>query len=91
LPLTTRRLPGLGAVGLALTDDAEALRPESARCWPVMPADGARVYEVEAPADWADLAGAYPLEVSKSRRHCWEAVSGFAGRWLIPDFAAVAI
>ena len=31
-----------------------------------------------------------PLDVSKSRRHDWWRVTGWAGRWLIPDYAAVA-
>jgi hypothetical protein len=88
LPLTTRRLPELGAVGLALVEDGFGWR--LARCWPVVVADGARIYEVDSLARWAELADRYPLEVSRSRRHDWWNATGRAGRWLIPDYAAAA-
>lgn len=88
LPVTTRGLRGLGAVGLALVEDG--LGWQSARCWPVAPADGARVYEVCSPGQWAELVDRYPLDVSKSRRHDWWRATGRAGRWLIPDYAAAA-
>jgi len=88
LPVTTRGLPGLGAVGLGLVEDGFGW--QSARCWPVAPLDGARVYEISGPGQWADLVDRYPLDVSKSRRHVWWRATGWAGRWLIPDYAAVA-
>jgi hypothetical protein len=61
-----------------------------ARCWPVRVAPGARIYEISGPAEWGVLVRRYPLEVSKSRRHDWWRATGWAGRWLIPDFTAVA-
>jgi hypothetical protein len=88
LPVTTRGLPSLRAVGLALVEGG--LGGQSARCWPVAPQEGARVYEVCGPGQWAELVGRYPLDVSKSRRHDWWRTTGRAGRWLIPDYAAVA-
>jgi hypothetical protein len=88
LPVTTRGLPDLGAVGLALVEDGFSW--QSARLWPVAPRDGARVYEIGGPAQWAELASRYPLDVSKSRRHDWWQATGWAGRWLIPDYVAVA-
>ena len=88
LPVTTRALPGLGAVRLVLLEDS--LGWQSARCWPLAPRADARVYEVGAPDAWAELAGRYPLDVSRSRRHDWWRVTGWAGRWLMPDYAAVA-
>jgi hypothetical protein len=88
LPVTTRALPALGAVGLALTEDG--LGWQSARCWPAGADDGARVYEIRGPDQWAELVDRYPLDVSTSRRHDWWRVTGWAGRWLIPDYAAVA-
>lgn len=88
LPVTTRALPGLGAARLVLLEDSLGWR--SARCWPLAPRDGARVYEVHGPDQWTELAGRYPLDVSRSRRHDWWRVTGRAGRWLIPDYAAVA-
>ena len=88
LTVTTRGLSALGAVGLALVEDG--LGWQSARCWPVVPEDGARVYEIGGPGQWAELVNRYPLDVSKSRRHDWWQATGWAGRWLIPDYAAVA-
>ncbi|MGH3211956.1 MAG: hypothetical protein ACRDNO_29775 [Trebonia sp.] len=94
LPITTRALaglgsrPGLGALRLALVEDR--LGWESARCWPLRPRSGARVYEVDGPAAWAALVARYPLDVSRSRRHDWWRATGRAGRWLIPDYQAVA-
>jgi hypothetical protein len=88
LPSTTRSVAGLGAVRLALVEDSYGWR--EARCWPVAPRPGARVYEIAGPGQWTDLVGRYPLDVSRSRRHDWWRVTGWAGRWLIPDFAAVA-
>ena len=66
LPVTTRALPALGAVRLVLAEDG--LGWKSARCWPVAPQDGARVYEIHGPDQWAELVDRYPLDVSRSRR-----------------------
>ena len=88
LPSTTRSIPGIGAVGLALVEDGLGWR--GARCWPVAVRSSPRIYEVSGPDQWTELAGRYPLEVSKSRRHDWWRVTHWTGAWLIPDFAAVA-
>ncbi len=88
LPVTTRGLPALGAVALVLVEDGMAW--QSARCWPVAAQDAARVYEITGPAQWAELVDRYPLDVSRSRRHDWWRATGWAGRWLIPDYSAVA-
>ena len=88
LPVTTRALPGLGAARLALIEDG--LGWKSARCWPLRPRPGARVYEVDGPAAWAALVARYPLEVTGSRGRDWRRATGRAGRWLIPDYQAVA-
>ena len=88
LPVTTRGLASLGAVGLALREAGPWGLP--ARCWPVAPQDGARVYEVYGPGQWAELVERYPLDVSKSRSHAWQRTTGRLGRWLIPDYATVA-
>ena len=58
LPSTTRSIPGFGAVGLALVEDG--LGWHEARCWPVAPRSGARIYEISAPGRWADLVGRLP-------------------------------
>ncbi|TVZ01045.1 hypothetical protein EAS64_32570 [Trebonia kvetii] len=88
LPVTTRALPGLGAVRLALVEDG--LGWKLARCWPLRPRAGARIYEVDGPAGWASLVARFPLEVTRSRRHDWWGATGWAGRWLIPNYQAVA-
>jgi hypothetical protein len=89
LPVTTRALPGLGAARLTLVEDGHGWK--SARCWPLTPRAGARVYEVDGPAAWASLVTRYPLDVSRSRRHDWWRATGWTGRWLIPDYQAVAV
>jgi hypothetical protein len=88
LPATTRAAAGLGAVALALTEDSMGWT--EARVWPVQARPGVRIYELTGPAAWTELVRRYPLEVSLSRRHDWFRATGRAGRWLIPDYAAVA-
>ncbi len=85
---TTRSLPGLGAAGLALVEDSFGWT--DARCWPLAVRPGSRVCEISGPGDWAELVARYPLDVSRSRRHDWWRVTGWSGRWLIPDFTAAA-
>jgi hypothetical protein len=88
LPSTTRAADGLGAVALALTEDF--LGFTETRVWPVRVRPGVQVYELTGPADWTELVRRYPLEVSRARRHDWFRATGRVGRWLIPDYAAVA-
>jgi len=85
---TSRALPGIGAVGLALVEDPHGWI--EARCLPVLPRPGVRVWEISGPGQWADLVARYPLDVTRSRRHDWWRVTGWSGSWLMPDFAAVA-
>lgn len=63
---------------------------ESVRYWPVTPDRTARICEITGPDDWVALVTRYPLEVTKSRRHDWWRVAGWAGPWLMPDYAAAA-
>jgi hypothetical protein len=86
---TTRALPGLGALQLTATEDWPGW--SDVRCWPLSPRRAPRTWEITGPGDWAALVARYPLEVSKSRRHDWWRVTGQAGRWLIPDYAAAAV
>jgi hypothetical protein len=85
---TTRSLPDLGAIGLLLVEDS--LGWKQATVWPLVPRPDARVYEVDGPAAWTWLAGQYPMDVSLSKRHDWWRTAGTAGRWLVPDWSAVA-
>ncbi|MFT4260055.1 hypothetical protein [Microbacterium sp.] len=49
-----------------------------------------RVYEIHGPEDWARLCRQYPVEVTASRRHDWFRITGWEGRWLIPDWLRIA-
>ena len=42
------------------------------------------------PGQWAELVERYPLDVTRSRRDDWGRATGWVGRWLIPDYAALA-
>jgi hypothetical protein len=86
---TTRALPGLGPLQLYAMEDWPGW--EDVRCWPMaMPHRPARICEITSPDDWTALVTRYPLEVTKSRRHDWWRVTGWAGTWLMPDYAAAA-
>ena len=86
---TTRALPGLGPLQLYAMEDWPGF--EDVRCWPVaIPHHPARIRDITSPGDWTALVTRYPLEVTKSRRHDWWRVTGWAGTWLMPDYAAAA-
>jgi len=86
---TTRALPDLGPLQLYAMEDWPGW--EDVRCWPVaIPNHPARICEITGPEDWAALVASYPLEVTKSRRHDWWRVTGWAGTWLMPNYAAAA-
>jgi hypothetical protein len=82
------RVPLDVPVRLALVEDE--LGWQHARSWPVHPPATARVLEITGPDVWTALVADHPLDVSASRRHDWWRVTGWDGRWLIPDWAAVA-
>jgi hypothetical protein len=88
LVTTTRALPSLGAVKLALVEDGFGW--QRARVWPLQPASDCRVYEITGSDAWVALVGRYPMDVSLSRRHDWWRATGHEGTWLIPDWVAVA-
>jgi hypothetical protein len=85
---TTRSLPDLGAIGLLLVEDS--LGWKQATVWPLVPRTDCRVYEIDGPAAWTELAARYPLDVSLSKRHDWWRTTGIAGPWLVPDWSVVA-
>lgn len=76
------------ALGLCLEEDS--FGPEWAWCRSVRPTGEPRVYEITGPRDWCELAERYPMEVTLARRHDWFRVTGLTGRWVIPDWEAVA-
>lgn len=83
---STRARPA--PLGLCLQGDG--LGSEWAWCREVRSTRRPRVHEITGPEAWCELVERYPLEVTRSRRHDWWRVTGWAGRWLIPDWEAVA-
>lgn len=57
---------------------------------PVAVPDRLRVLEVRSADDWAALCRAHPLDVTGEKRHDWFHATGRDGRWVMPDWAAVA-
>lgn len=94
LPVTCAQLSDGSPSGLWFVEDTVGWTRASARRVAVPAA--ARVYEIDGPEGWASLCHTSPVEVTASKRHDWyRATSGFrkpgwAGRWVVPDWAAVA-
>lgn len=86
---TTRSLDRFGPVGVWLVEDDMGW--ERAVTHRVAAPAGARVYEIDGPDAWAALCRAYPLEVTEQKRHDWYSTTGRYGRWVMPDWAAVAV
>ena len=85
---TLRGLDGHGPAGLRLVEDDMGW--ERAVTHRVEVPAGARVLEVDGPDAWAALCREHPLEVSAQKRHDWYSTTGRVGRWVLPDWAAVA-
>jgi hypothetical protein len=86
---STRSLPPYDASLLFLVEECQG-DFDSAVVRPLQVDAGARVLEIATVADWLALTRAHPLDVTAARRHDWWRVSGWSGRWLMPDWAAVA-
>ncbi|MFE7507229.1 hypothetical protein [Promicromonospora sp. NPDC057488] len=85
---TSRGLGPHGPAGLRLVEDDMGW--ERAVTHRVEVPAGARVLEVDGPEAWAALCREYPLEVTAQKRHDWYSTTGRVGRWVLPDWAAVA-
>jgi len=48
------------------------------------------VFEVDGSDDWAQLCRRFPLEVTAQKRQDWYFTTGRDGRWVLPDWRAVA-
>jgi len=89
LQMTTRALGEAGSASLWLTEDE--LGWESADLVPCTVDPAARVLEIDGPGAWESLVATYPLNVTSSRGPDWfGAVEPREGKWLIPDWSAVA-
>jgi hypothetical protein len=86
---TTRSLGESGPVGVWLVEDDMGW--ERAVTHRVVAPAGVRVYEIDGADAWAALCRGYPLEVTEQKRHDWYRTTGRDGRWLMPDWAAVAV
>jgi hypothetical protein len=84
-------IAGLPAVALACAEDP--FGAEDFDIWALTVRDGARVYEVHGPADWARLAQTYRRDVTAARGNdVWDRWAGAkpGRRWILPDWSAVA-
>lgn len=94
LSVTCAELSDGSPSGLWFVEDTLGWTRATARRVP-SPAD-ARVLEIDGPDDWASLCRAHPVEVTASKRHDWYRATsgsrepGWAGRWVVPDWTAVA-
>lgn len=52
--------------------------------------DTVDVLEIDGPDDWAQLCRRFPLEVTAQKRHDWYRTTGRDGKWVLPDWQAVA-
>ncbi len=52
--------------------------------------DTVDVLEIHGPDDWAQLCRRFPLEVTAQKRHDWYRTTGRDGKWVLPDWRAVA-
>lgn len=77
-----------GPSGLYLVEDS--LGYELARVDDFPVPDGARVYEIAVPEDFAALVARYPREVTWTQRADWGQTTGRAGRWLAVDWQRAA-
>jgi hypothetical protein len=86
---TTRAVGPLPAAALAADEDNACL--EAAEVWELTVDPAARVYEVDGPDAWRALVEGGPRDVTLSRRDDWYRWTGWAGRWLLPDWAKLAV
>lgn len=85
---TTRPLAQLGAIELAWHEDSLGFKDASIQSLETVRPP--KVWEIDRPQAWVDLAETYPLDVTDERRDDWQRTTGREGAWYIPDWAAVA-
>lgn len=79
-----------GAGRLGVTTRGGFVRSRPGLCVAAPHRRRTRVYEITGPAAWARLVGAYPLQVTASRRGDWYDTTGEYRDWFVPDWPAVA-
>lgn len=68
----------------------DSMGPEELVTQEVAVPRGSRVLEIVDEGDWVDLCHRFPLDVTWSRRGCWEEFTDWRGAWVIPDWLAVS-
>ncbi|MFD6675335.1 hypothetical protein ACFWDA_13310 [Rhodococcus zopfii] len=88
LSATARTLADGSPAGLWFVEDSMGWERAFTRRVHVPP--GIEVCEIDGADAWADLCRRFPLEVTAEKRHDWYRTTGRDGRWVIPDWQAVA-
>ncbi len=88
VPCSTRALGDGSPACLWFVEDSAGENRAGARRQ-IVPGD-VDVFEIEVPGDWAQLCRRFPLEVTAQKRHDWYRTTGRDGRWVLPDWQAVA-
>ncbi|MCT9622731.1 hypothetical protein [Curtobacterium sp. C2H10] len=89
LVTTTAAVGTLGPIGLWAVEDG--LGWERATVAPIHPTPDVRVLLVDSAEDWGALCRRWSVDVSDTtRRHDWYRTTGRDGRWLTPDWSALA-
>ncbi|PND52639.1 MULTISPECIES: hypothetical protein [Rhodococcus] len=88
VPCSTRALGDGSPACLWFVEDSAGENRAGARRQ-IVPGD-VDVFEIEVPGDWAQLCWRFPIEVTAQKRHDWYRTTGRDGRWVLPDWYAVA-
>lgn len=86
--VTTSEVAPYGPIGLYLHEDNPLL--QFGASWAVGTRRQPLSYEIDGPADWIELVLAHPLVVSPADRPDWGSGPVPVGRWVVPDWSAVA-
>ncbi|MCA9834207.1 MAG: hypothetical protein KC435_09690 [Thermomicrobiales bacterium] len=84
---TSRTLSDGSPAGVWFVEDQAG--HEQAAAHPVI-VPKCRICEIESAEAWVDLCQRYPLDVTWGKRHDWYRTTGRIGRWVMPDWSAVA-
>ncbi|MGJ0183743.1 hypothetical protein [Corynebacterium glyciniphilum] len=85
---STRIFPGTDMpAGVPLQEDRFG---DMAHAFSYTPPPNPRIYEINEPADWVRLCDEFPLDQTYTLRREWFRVTGRDGRWIVPDWSAVA-